>query len=351
MKQRALLAGVSMLALAAATAVPADASHSFKGWYMSLEGGAVWIQDTALWDFEDGSAPSNLGNVEFDTGWAVMGAIGYRWDSNWRLEFELAYRANDGTFTEIGCLVCTDDLEVTQFTQMVNVLYDIPLSSKWALSLGAGVGGDLVSLDINDPGAPDLDDDYVLAGQLIAQLTYRATKRLEIFLDYRYLVADDPEFAYVSGGETGFLTFEDEKHTALIGLRYDLSPDEEPLPPVAYVPPPQAAPAPKQYIIFFGWNKYNLTQQAQETVAQAASSAKQSGSASILVVGHADTSGSARYNQKLSERRSNTVSNELVRNGIDPSSITAMGKGENELLVTTADGVREPQNRRVEVNL
>ena len=69
----------------------------------------------------------------------------------------------------------------------------------------------------------------------------------------------------------------------------------------------------------------------------------------IRVVGHTDTSGSAAYNLRLSQRRAQDALNELVRQGIDRAIITSEGKGETEPFVQTGDGVREQLNRRTEV--
>jgi len=71
----------------------------------------------------------------------------------------------------------------------------------------------------------------------------------------------------------------------------------------------------------------------------------------IGVTGHADRSGSDAYNMALSLRRANAVKDQLVREGIPASAITVVGRGESQPLVQTADGVREPQNRRVEIVL
>lgn len=344
MLRRVLTISVSAIALSA-MAVPVQATP--KGWYLSLGGGVNMPQDASFVITPPGG-PGATVPVEFDTGWAVMGSIGYRWDTNWRLEFELAFRQNDWESTPGP----VNTGEISQFSQMLNVAYDIPLSEHLTLSLGAGIGGNLIGLDVDAPPVVSLDDDYVLAGQLMASLSYQVSRQLELFLDYRYMVTDDPSHSFFFAGLNRQLSYDVENHTVMIGMRYDLSPDEA---PVVYVPPPPLPPAPppvaKQYIVFFGWNKSNLNAQAAETVAQAAATAKQIGAASILVVGHADTSGGARYNQRLSERRANTVANELVRNGIAPESISAMGKGENELMIQTGDGMREPQNRRVEISL
>ena len=69
----------------------------------------------------------------------------------------------------------------------------------------------------------------------------------------------------------------------------------------------------------------------------------------LMATGHADRSGTDRYNLALSERRAKAVQAELVRLGVPADQIAVTFKGEAEPLVPTADGVREPQNRRVEI--
>jgi len=83
----------------------------------------------------------------------------------------------------------------------------------------------------------------------------------------------------------------------------------------------------------------------------AASAAKAGNRTRINVTGHADRSGSDQYNQALSLRRANTVKNALVQQGIAANQIVVVGSGESQPLVQTADGVQEPQNRRVEIVL
>ncbi|HEY4125365.1 MAG TPA: OmpA family protein, partial [Rhizomicrobium sp.] len=76
---------------------------------------------------------------------------------------------------------------------------------------------------------------------------------------------------------------------------------------------------------------------------------KKDGYVRIVVTGHTDTVGSNDYNQKLSERRAASVKRELIHLGLSAKSIEPMGVGKNGLLVPTADGVREAQNRRAEI--
>jgi OmpA-OmpF porin, OOP family len=82
---------------------------------------------------------------------------------------------------------------------------------------------------------------------------------------------------------------------------------------------------------------------------QAAGAYKSKGSARIRATGHTDTSGPEAYNIALSLRCANAVRNALVREGVPAAAITVIGCGEQGLLVPTADGVGEPQNRRVEI--
>jgi outer membrane protein OmpA-like peptidoglycan-associated protein len=357
----------SFLMLTTALAVTMAASaQAGTGWYVGISGGANWVEDVRL-----GTLPATAypyaGAVdevfEFDTGWIVGANVGYKWASNWRAELELAYRSNEGDIIQLTFPAGDQgDNEVTQFTQMINVFYDFPITEKLTFSIGAGIGGNLVSYEdsnlglgsfyTNPPNGLNYDDEYVLAGQVIAQVGYAVTNRLDVYLDYRYLVADEPEFVSTSAPVNGF-TFEDDKHALMIGLRYDLV--EDAAAPAPYTPPPYTPPppptAPKQFIVFFGFNKANLTSDAQRVVAEAAAAAKTNGSASILVTGHTDTVGSNRYNDRLSVRRATAVKDELVRQGIGAGMISAVGKGEMELMIQTGDNVKEPQNRRATIDL
>jgi OOP family OmpA-OmpF porin len=119
----------------------------------------------------------------------------------------------------------------------------------------------------------------------------------------------------------------------------------EPPPPPAPPPPPPA----KNFLVFFDFNKSNLTPRAMDIVKEAAAVAKAGQNARVTCTGHTDTVGSANYNMALSLRRANTVKNAMVKEGVPAASIVVVGKGETALLVPTKDGVREPQNRRVEI--
>ena len=102
-------------------------------------------------------------------------------------------------------------------------------------------------------------------------------------------------------------------------------------------------------VVFFDWDKSNLSPEAIATISQAAAAYKASSSARITNVGNTDTSGSTDYNMALSIRRADAVKRVLIQNGVPAAAIETAGRGQTNLLVPTADGVREPQNRRVEI--
>ncbi len=120
-------------------------------------------------------------------------------------------------------------------------------------------------------------------------------------------------------------------------------------PPPPPPPPPQQPVQATSFMVFFDWDRSNLSTQAENSIAQAANAFKTTGNARVTATGHTDTSGAPAYNMALSLRRANTVKDSLVRNGVPASAISVIGKGETQLLVQTGDGVREPQNRRVEI--
>jgi outer membrane protein OmpA-like peptidoglycan-associated protein len=297
-------------------------------------------------------------DAEFETGWVGVGSIGYAWD-NWRLEFELGYRDQTTDSISFGGVTGTAFADVSHFSQMINLIWDIPLSDNFSMSLGAGVGGAFLNYEVG--GTTGLgsffvgdDDDYVFAYQGIAGLAYDISDRMEIFAEYRFFGVD--EFSAAGGsvqpvGAPVFIGDDDiENHAALFGVRYHFT--EPPPPAPAPAPEPGPAPAPpKTYIVFFDFNKSNLTSEAQGVVAEAAETFRQTGTVRLKVTGHTDTVGSQGYNQALSERRAASVAAELVRLGVPQDAITTEGRSFNDPMVPTGPGVREPQNRRAVIDL
>ena len=336
------------LALAMTTALAMTApAQAATGWYMSLAAGANWLEDT---DFVAVGNSNYAGHDDFKSGWAVTSAIGYDFGA-WRTEFEVAYRNNSiGCVDSDGAACVTAGGDVWELSQMFNALYDIPLGGRWTASAGAGIGGVLVVADgqlVNYGSFSQEMDDYVFAGQLIAQAAYSLSDRWSVYADYRYLMTDDPKLTNFYSGGLDTVTIDKTDQTLQIGIRFDLQRDRS-----APIHHDDVRPdAPKQFIVFFGFNKSNLTSEAQRVVTEAAAAAKKYGTASIAVVGHTDTVGSNEYNLRLSMRRSQAVKDALISLGITDSAITTGGKGETELMVMTGDAVKEPQNRRATIDL
>ena len=101
--------------------------------------------------------------------------------------------------------------------------------------------------------------------------------------------------------------------------------------------------------MFFDWDKATLTDRARQIIKEAADNSTRVQYTRIEVNGYADTSGTPQYNQGLSLRRARAVQAELVQDGVPQAAITIQGFGDTNLLVPTGPGVREPQNRRVEI--
>jgi outer membrane protein OmpA-like peptidoglycan-associated protein len=141
----------------------------------------------------------------------------------------------------------------------------------------------------------------------------------------------------------------------MLGVRYELFPPPPPAPPAPASAPPPAAPPPvaetRTYLVFFDWDRADLTDRARQIVAEAAQASTHVQTTRIDVSGYTDLSGTAAYNQGLSVRRAKTVQAELIRDGVAAGEIDIHGYGESNPLVPTAPGVREPQNRRVEILL
>jgi outer membrane protein OmpA-like peptidoglycan-associated protein len=154
---------------------------------------------------------------------------------------------------------------------------------------------------------------------------------------------------FQGGVARGTAEVDNFNHSVLLGLRYAFN---AAAPAPAPVAAPAAAPAPaRTFLVFFDFDRADLTDRARAIIAEAAQNAQRTGSARIEVAGHADRSGTPQYNQRLSERRAQAVAAELERRGVARSAMTIQAFGESRPLVPTADGVREPQNRRVEIVL
>ena len=104
------------------------------------------------------------------------------------------------------------------------------------------------------------------------------------------------------------------------------------------------------YLVFFDWDQSTLGPGAQSVLDAVAAEVSKRSLSAVNVVGHADTSGPTDYNQKLAQRRANAVRDALAQRGVAANIISVSSRGEDELLVTTPDNVREPANRRAQIS-
>lgn len=100
------------------------------------------------------------------------------------------------------------------------------------------------------------------------------------------------------------------------------------------------------YLVFFDFDRSSINQGASNVVETVFNEIQSRNISAITVVGHTDTSGSDAYNRRLAMRRANAVKDELVNLGVPADMIATESRGENDLLVQTQDGIREPANRR-----
>jgi len=306
-----------LLAAAAVVALPAIAEAQdipVPGVYLGVEGGLNWLFNTTI-----------LGlNVSPQTGWAAGGKIGYDFIGP-RIEVEGIYRQNiHGTF--FGNRAITG--QISDVSVMGNFLYDFRSFGSIVPYIGAGAGVGFVDSDFNLGST-------VFAFQGILGVGWEATPNLRFNLEGRYYGTTNPSVAGT--------TWTNNNAMLLASVMVKFGAAAAPPPP----PPPPVAPP--SFMVFFDWDRSNLSAQALATIKQAADAFRAKGNARITATGHTDTSGPESYNMALSLRRANAVKDALVRDGVPAQAITVIGMGEKGLLVPTADGVREPQNRRVEI--
>jgi len=312
-----------------------------------LGGEAGW---NVLEDQTNRAAGAPSVRAKFDSGYAAGARAGYEWGP-WRFEEEYTYRNNGlnslsvGPFSAGGVRGSRESHAV-----MTNVLYDINVGWPVTPHIGAGIGAVNVidHARVNGRGQLFNDDDWVFGYQAIGGVRYNINPNVALDLDYRYLGTVDA--TYRVPGTTARYKSGYENHTMMASLVYRFGPP--PPPPVAPPPaPPVAAPVANQrtFIVFFDWDKATITNEGMQIIRQAADAYRAGGSVRIQVTGYTDRSGSPGYNQRLSERRANAVAAALTRLGVPRNQIAVSGRGENDNRVPTADGVREPQNRRVEI--
>jgi outer membrane protein OmpA-like peptidoglycan-associated protein len=368
----ALLAATVLAAPVAAMAQPVD------GVYIGLGAGYNWLDQQNLKQgnvtLPNGSVLVSplSGHVNFHSGYAVLGSVGYGFGNGLRAEVEGDYRQNQlqnlsASFGSISGRAGAGGDE-QQAGVMVNALYDF-----WGLSpyvvpyIGAGIGYQSISesnVKIYAPGGLPFATINQSRGAFAYQgivgvaipLT-QVTPGLALTLEGRFMgTTGNRNYGgtiYTAAGSVPASVRFNNNYNAsgLVGIRYAFNAAPPPPPPA---PAPVAAPAPapaRTYLVFFDWDRADLTARARQIVADAARNSTHVQYTRIEVNGYTDTSGTPAYNLGLSVRRAQSVKAELIRDGVPANVIDIHGFGDTHLLVPTGPGVREPQNRRVEIIL
>jgi outer membrane protein OmpA-like peptidoglycan-associated protein len=249
-----------------------------------------------------------------------------------------------------------------KFGMMYNLLYDFVGLTPWMQPyVGAGVGYEGVreqGLTVTGGGgsfAANTATKGALGYQAIVgtALPINAAPGLAMTAEYRFVgLAGDRSYggalATGRGSVASSIKLNNEyNHAVLLGVRYNFG-QAAPTMAMPAVPAQAVQPA-RSYLVFFDWDKATLTDRARQIIKEAADSSTRVQYTRIEANGYADTSGTPQYNQGLSLRRAQSVAAELVKDGVPSNVITIQGFGDTHLLVPTGAGVREPQNRRVEI--
>jgi outer membrane protein OmpA-like peptidoglycan-associated protein len=315
------------------------------------------------------SAPSS---AEFKGGVAGVGSVGYGVGNGLRIEVEGSGSSNQQKLIA-GTTGATTGTE-NKFGAMANVFYDVDVGLTWMYPF-VGVGGGYQFVQWNNvtvqasgisflPGASNVTAKQVLGkpayqAMLGASFPIEQVAGLSLTAEYRYLgitgtraYAGTATFQFGTPTATRVRSSADNSHTLLVGLRYafDVTPEAPVTPPPAV--PQSYAPAPaavRTYLVFFDFDRADLTQRARDIVAEAVQASGRIQHTRIEVSGNADRSGTPAYNLAISQRRAQAVADEMARWGVPRAIMDIHAYGDSRPLVPTAAGVREPQNRRVEI--
>ncbi len=355
---------------------PAMAAAPLVGPYVSLGAGVDLQQDETRKPIP-GLEPRRVVHLDLP-GFAGDASVGWGFGNGLRVELEGNY-LNDHVrrISFPGDAIRRAGGYQQQYGGFANVLYDIPTFLPVTPYVGVGIGGQELEFDHVNSSAPGFRFPDKGGSSRIGSFAYQAIigaswpvpylRGLALTAEYHFVGLPDPTDTIpvtVYSARTGEVLGEGREridnvfhHSILFGLRYafDAAPPPPPPPPaVAPAAPPAEA---RTYLVFFDWDRSELTGRAREIVAQAAQASTHVQTTRIEVDGYTDTSSihggdrGARYNQGLSIRRATSVKVELIHDGVPSSAIDIHGYGEGRPLVATGPNSREPQNRRVEIVL
>jgi outer membrane protein OmpA-like peptidoglycan-associated protein len=368
MKLRVALIAASILTVPfVARAQPVD------GLYVGLGAGYNYLQDTNVKSVVSPTGPISIpsgAKVTGNGGFAGLVNVGYGFGNGFRVELEGNFRQDDmnfrpKTFNGVGI---NGGGNFQTYGGFVNALFDFDVGAGWVYPyVGVGVGYEGVNISHGKAYADGTTDGVYLKndtkgvgaaqGIVGASFPIDDAPGLSLTAEYRFIGAfSQPSYGGTlqPSGTPVSTKFDNQyTHEVMLGLRYAFGVAPE-VPPPAPMPAPVVAPAPapaRTYLVFFDWDRADLTARARQIISEAAQNVARVQVTRIEVDGHADRSGTPAYNQKLSMRRAQTVAAELVRLGVPQNEIDIQAFGDTHPLVPTAAGVREPQNRRVEIIL
>ncbi len=359
------------------TALTGPAFARDSAWYVGVEGGPNLVQDQ-LFDITRPGTPGVVVDdgirVNHEIGYAVGGNIGYDFGMI-RAEFEVGYKNNNldsiviekaipaipSRFaTPAGSVHESADGNARVLSFMANALLDFGGTDLgFGAYVGGGAGVARVQHHIYQTAkfGPAWNDDSEtgFAWQVLAGIYKPITDHVDIGLKYRFFNVPDVD-TFTTNGLATHTRY--RSHSVMLTLAYNFfeaAPPPPPPPPApvaapAPLPPcPPAAVTPGPFLVFFDWDKSMITAEAAAILDRSAEQYAATGQTSVQLAGHADKSGKDDYNVRLSQRRADAVKAYLATKGVPDTSTVTEAFGESRPLVDTADGVREPQNRRVEL--
>ena len=314
-----------------------------SGLYVGAGAGADFMVNEIVKSHVTGPFPSDPFNVKshvrYNTGVMGEASVGYGLGNGFRFELEGVYTSNSIRGSQ-------PTVYQQKYGALVNALFDFDIGSPYVFPY-AGVGGGYMHLDRGFGYRNNVAAYQGIAG---AAFPVPYVVGLSATLDYRFLgVADNKQTVGTNDGQrVQQKVLNNLSNIVMVGLRYQFNVAPPPPPPVVATPVGASAPS-RTYLVFFDWDRADLTARARQVIADAANNAARTQYTRIELDGNADRSGTPAYNMGLSRRRAETVAAELVRDGIARRAIDIQAFGDTKPLVPTAAGVREPQNRRVEI--
>jgi outer membrane protein OmpA-like peptidoglycan-associated protein len=395
MKKMIVAAAALSASAFAATSVQAQtgpiAGYNWSGLFVGADVGYGFGNNSTTFvpSTDPASQAFNVGSAIGGFGWpskfnysqnGVVGGLNARY--NWQFgsvvfggEFDLDGSSISGSKTvtsagggPLGLVASTASVKQTMdFLTALRARLGVTPMDRLLLFVDAGPAVGHVNYKSN-ASFPTTTDFYAgsrsqwnFGGTLGAGAEYAIMDNITVRGEYQYVnlgsqkltLPATPAERPVGVGTSLVANFQNEYHIFSIGVAYHFAPSVPPPATTVAAPPPPptaVAPAKQMFIVFFEFDKSSLTADGKKVVDAAAAVFK-SGKSGVAISGYTDLAGTQQYNLALSKRRADTVKAALVRDGVPASAIDESWHGKENPRVPTADGVREPQNRRVEITM